>query len=333
MRRLFPFLLLPLLAPPALAQSPASSWRVTNRTGQEATGLIATEAGATHPRGRNRLREPLADGAEKRFRRKTEAPCRLDLRLRLSDGREAVLPGHDVCAQPAVLFEPSSIQASSAQPPSGRSPPAAPRGNTGTGFLVAPERVMTNQHVVDGCARITLRAPSGHRFNAVAPVQANRELDLAVLHVPGLNGPALPFRAEAPRRGEDVITYGHPLAGVLSADPKLTRGEVSGLGGFRGDPTRLQFSAPLQPGNSGGPLLDMRARVVGITTASLGGRRSETLQNVNFAVKSDRAIAFLRAAGVTPALGADSTPERGAVEVGETANRAVYLIHCEKTPG
>ncbi|SHJ00971.1 Trypsin-like peptidase domain-containing protein [Roseomonas rosea] len=327
MRRLLPFLLLPLLAPSALAQSPASSWRVTNRTGQAANGLIATEAGATNPRGRNRLREPLADGAEKRFRRKAEAPCRLDLRLRLADGREAVISGHDVCAQPAVLFEPSSIQAAS-----GRSPAAA-RGNTGTGFLVAPERVMTNQHVVDGCARITLRAPSGYRFNAVAPVQANRELDLAVLHVPGLTGPTLPFRAEAPRRGEDVITYGHPLAGVLSADPKLTRGEVSGLGGFRGDPTRLQFSAPLQPGNSGGPLLDMRARVVGITTASLGGRRSEALQNVNFAVKSDRAIAFLRAAGVTPALGADSTPERGAVEVGETANRAVYLIQCEKTPG
>ena len=127
---------------------------------------------------------------------------------------------------------------------------------------------------------------------------------------------------------------------VLGVQPRQSRGwieqllrhvpdgEVSGLAGFRDNPANLQFSAPLQPGNSGGPLLDMRGRVVGITSASLVGRR-EPMQNVNFAVKADRAIAFLRAAGVTPALAGETLPARGAVEVGEIAERSVFLVRCE----
>lgn len=322
----------PALAPPALAQAPASSWRLLNRTGQEAVGLVSTEAGAA-ARGRNRLRQPLPAGAEKTFRRRAGQPCRLDIRLRLADGREAVATGQDVCANPLVALEPGAVQPTPQQAPPrpGRRGAAAPREgsvSSGTGFLVAADRVMTNQHVVNNCARITLRAPGGHRLAAVAPVQANRDLDLAVLRVPGLTGPVLPFRPDLPRRGEDVITYGHPLSGLLSSDAKLTRGEVSGLAGFRDNPANLQFSAPLQPGNSGGPLLDMRGRVVGITSASLVGRR-EPMQNVNFAVKADRAIAFLRAAGVTPALAGETLPARGAVEVGEIAERSVFLVRCE----
>lgn len=310
-----------LLTTPALAAERGSAWRVVNRTGQEMVALIAAEPGST--RGRNRLREPVANGAEKGFRRRAESPCRLDIRMRLADGREAVMQGHDVCAAPAVIVEASAVGA--AAPGQG----AAPRGSSGTGFLVAPNRVMTNQHVVDGCTRITLRAPSGYRYEAVPPVQTNRDLDLAVLSVPGLSGPALSFREELPRRGEGVVTYGFPLNAVLSSDPKLTRGEVSGLAGIRDDQNQIQISAPLQPGNSGGPLLDMQGRLVGINTAVLRGSGRVPPQNVNFAVRADRAVAFLRAAGVTPRLAGNSA-ELGAVEVGEIAGRSVFLIRCEK---
>ncbi|HEY8612155.1 MAG TPA: trypsin-like peptidase domain-containing protein, partial [Roseomonas sp.] len=312
-----------------LAQAPASAWRVVNRTGQEAVGLVAVEAGALGARGRNRLRQPVADGAEKGFRRKADAPCRLDLRLRLADGREAVARGHDVCAEPAVVFEASAVQAAAR----GRASRAGPEGATassGTGFLVAPDRVMTNRHVVDGCARITLRAPSGYRYSAVPPVQSNRDLDLAVLSVPGLSGPVLSFREEGARRGEEVVAYGFPLSSVLSSDPKLTRGEVNGLAGIRDDPNQIQISAPLQPGNSGGPLLDMRGRLVGINTAVLRPMGRSPVQNVNFAVRGERAVAFLRAAGVAPRLAREAGPELGTVEVGEIAGRSVFLIRCEK---
>ncbi|MBP0493764.1 S1C family serine protease [Pararoseomonas indoligenes] len=339
MRRLL--LLLPLLATPTLAPAQAaergSAWRIVNRTGQQAVALVATEADVTGARGRNRLREPVADGAEKGFRRRADSSCRLDVRLTLADGREAVARGHDVCAQPLVSFEAASVQAAApALPAPGRGRGRAERTGgkeavlTGTGFLVAPERVMTNQHVVDGCARIMLRAPSGFRYEAVPPVQSNRDLDLAVLRVPGIPGPPLGFREELPRRGEGVVAYGFPLNDLLSSDAKLTRGEVNGLAGIRDNPNQIQISAPLQPGNSGGPLLDMRGRLVGVSTAVLRQQGRMPPQNVNFAVRADRALAFLRAAGVAPRLAAEG-PELGAVEVGEIAGRSVFLIRCERS--
>lgn len=114
MRRLPLALLLASLAAPALAQSPASAWRLVNRTGQDAVSLVSTEAGADHPRGRNRLRQPVASGTEKTLRRKAGSPCRLDLRVRLADGREAVASGHDVCANPTVVLEPVAVQPAAA---------------------------------------------------------------------------------------------------------------------------------------------------------------------------------------------------------------------------
>lgn len=117
MRRLALALLISALAAPALAQSPASSWRLVNRTGQDAVSLHSAEAG-TASRGRNRLRQPVASGAEKTLRRKAGSSCRLDLRVRLADGREAVAAGHDVCATPTVVLEPAAVQP--AATPAGR---------------------------------------------------------------------------------------------------------------------------------------------------------------------------------------------------------------------
>ena len=145
MRRLLPILLLPWLIAPAHshARAQGNSWRVLNLTGQEAVRLVVAEAGTLGARGRNRLRQPLENRAEKRFRRKADAPCRMDLRLRLADGREAVLHGQDVCAQPLVVFEAASVRAGAAGPAArrggragaaqGASPVAVDRGAAGGG--------------------------------------------------------------------------------------------------------------------------------------------------------------------------------------------------------
>ena len=334
-------LLLLLLAGPAMAEAPASAWRVVNRTGQEAVGLLAAEAGAGGARARNRLREPVADGAEKGFRRRRDAPCRLDLRLRLADGREAALRDRDVCAEPVVVFEAGMVAAApegrrgrGARRPEGPrsgavAPGTAPRMATGTGFVVAPGRVMTNRHVVEGCGRIVLRAAGGSRYAAVPPLQVSREADLAVVAVPGLPAPALAFREGPARRGDDVIALGYPYSDLLSSDLKLTRGTVSGLAGMRDDRTQIQVSAPLQPGNSGGPLLDLRGRVLGISTAVMRAGAGRPVQNVNFAVRGEVAVAFLRAAGLSPRMAAEAGAEMGAVEVGEAAGRSTVFILCE----
>ena len=214
--------------------------------------------------------------------------------------------------------------------PSARERPAS----SGTGFLVADGRLLTNNHVVDDCARIVARNAAGRRVPArVDATDPGR--DLAVLPVPADLGPPLPFRSAPPiRRGEAVVTYGFPLSGLLSSGPTLTTGDVSALAGLRDNPANLQISAPVQPGNSGGPLLDSQANVVGVVVSKLNAARVAQLaggdipQNVNFAVKGTEALAFLRANGVQPRTAASNGADRRPYEVGEVANASTVFLQC-----
>ena len=206
--------------------------------------------------------------------------------------------------------------------------------SSGTGFLVADGRLLTNNHVVDDCARVVARNAAGRRVPArVDATDAGR--DLAVLTVPADFGPPLPFRsAPAIRRGELVVTYGFPLSGLLSSGPTLTTGDVSALAGLKDNPANLQISAPVQPGNSGGPLLDAQANVVGVVVSKLNAARVAQMaggdipQNVNFAVKGTEALAFLRAHGVQPRTERSDGADRRAFEVGEVANASTVFLQC-----
>jgi S1-C subfamily serine protease len=162
---------------------------------------------------------------------------------------------------------------------------------------------------------------------------SDRERDLALLDVPAEAGPALPFRREGSnvRRGEGVVTYGFPLSGILSSGPTLTTGEVSALAGLSDNAQQFQISAPVQPGNSGGPLLDMGGNVVGVIVSKLNAQRvaqrtGDIPQNVNFAVKGSEALDFLRRNGVTPRFGDGAT--RTAPEVGEIAHPSTLFLRC-----
>ncbi|HEY4252039.1 MAG TPA: serine protease [Roseomonas sp.] len=220
-------------------------------------------------------------------------------------------------------------------------PPPLPPGSSpqrravssGTGFVVAPGRIMTNHHVVDRCQEMRARRQDG--TDIVARVLASdQNRDLALLAVDGDVGPPLSFRSNPPpRRGEGVVTYGFPLAGLLSSGPTLTTGDISALAGLGDDARQIQISAPVQPGNSGGPLLDMSGLVVGIVVSKLNAQRvaqrtGDIPQNVNFAVKGAEAIAFLREqrVNITPSEGRE--PLRSAAEVGEIADRSVLFLRC-----
>ena len=214
-------------------------------------------------------------------------------------------------------------------------PPARERpASSGTGFVVADGRLLTNNHVVDDCARVVARNAAGRRARArVDATDAGR--DLAVLTVPADFGPPLPFRSAPPiRRGELVVTYGFPLSGLLSSGPTLTTGDVSALAGLKDNPANLQISAPVQPGNSGGPLLDAQANVVGVVVSKLNAARVAQMaggdipQNVNFAVKGGEALAFLRAHGVQPRTERSEGADRRAFEVGEVANASTVFLQC-----
>ncbi|MES2710866.1 MAG: serine protease [Pseudomonadota bacterium] len=219
------------------------------------------------------------------------------------------------------------------RPPAVGGTPERRAVSSGTGFVVAPRRLMTNAHVVEGCTEMRARRPDGS--DVVARVDAaDRTRDLALLTVASDLGPPLNFRATpAPRRGETVITYGFPLAGLLSSGPSLTTGSVSALAGLSDDPRQIQISAPVQPGNSGGPLLDMAGLVIGVVVSKLNAQRvaqrtGDIPQNVNFAVKGAEALAFLREQNVTVAPEAGREPLRSPAEVGEIADRSVMFLRC-----
>ncbi len=206
--------------------------------------------------------------------------------------------------------------------------------SSGSGFVVAEGRALTNHHVIDGCRRVAVRTPDGRTLPARVLADDARR-DLALLAVEGEAGPALRFRDGPPvRRGEAVVTYGFPLSGVLSSGPTLTTGDISALAGLRDNPLHFQISAPVQPGNSGGPLLDSQGHVVGVVVSKLNALRIAQMtggdipQNVNFAIKGAEAVAFLRGAGVAPALAASTGAEMRASAVGEVANASTLFIQC-----
>ncbi|WP_421990188.1 trypsin-like peptidase domain-containing protein [Roseococcus sp.] len=346
----------PLALRPAASQTASDQpgFRVVNRAGSDATQFFAVRSprGGQGDWGNNLLRpdRPLSEGGGFRVTPNADAGCRFDLRLVLADTREVVLRDQDICASRNLELAnprsaaPSAARAPTSGPLAGPAPgtaPAPPNAqaravSTGTGFLVADGRVMTNHHVVDNCNRIILRTPTGHWIAAAPPARMDAAIDVAVLNVPGLVGPAVAFRtAPAIRRGEGVVAYGFPLAGLLSSDPKLTRGEVNGLRGLGDNPNQYQISAEVQPGNSGGPLVDMQGNIVGVVVSKLNAqavsrRTGDIAQNVNFAVQGQTALAFLRRAGVTPRTAESTGPERGAADVGEVIHRSTLFIRCER---
>jgi S1-C subfamily serine protease len=203
--------------------------------------------------------------------------------------------------------------------------------STGTGFIVASGRALTNHHVVEGCRAVQVRSARGTQVQGRV-LASDRDRDLALLEVPADVGPPLAFRRDGNiRRGEGVVTYGFPLAGLLSSGPTLTTGEISALAGLADNQRQFQISAPVQPGNSGGPLLDTGGNVVGVIVSKLNAQRiaqrtGDIPQNVNFAVKGSEALDFLRQHRVEPQL-SDGTG-RSAAEIGEHAHPSVLFLRC-----
>jgi serine protease Do len=195
---------------------------------------------------------------------------------------------------------------------------------SGTGFFVAQNRVVTNNHVVSGCTKaIQVLYPERASYTATLSGQDYTN-DLALLHTEMPNLSVASFRFQ-PLLGEAVATYGFPYPGILS--PNFTSGDIAALSGPKGDTRFLQTSTPIQPGNSGGPLLDMSGRVVGVVVAQLNALPN---QNVNFAIQPSIVINFLSAKGVTPNLDNSSAgAQRPPSEVADMAKKFTVQIYCK----
>ena len=124
-------------------------------------------------------------------------------------------------------------------------------------------------------------------------------LDLAVVDSGKPTERALPLRiGQVLTLGEAVTNVGFPLQGLLAASPNLTRGNVSARAGLKGSVGLFQFSAPIQPGSSGGPVVSDGGELLGVTVSSLNAtaliKEGLLPQNVNFALEAKYAAMFLR---------------------------------------
>ncbi|MCD2471149.1 serine protease [Jiella sp. MQZ9-1] len=198
----------------------------------------------------------------------------------------------------------------------------------GSGFVIAKGWLLTNAHVVRGCKKVEV----GNKMMA-SDVTIDEAHDLALIHVAAELGKPLTISVGKPRLGEDVLALGFPLRSILADSLNVTRGNVSSLLGLMNDPRYLQISAPVQPGNSGGPLVDLAGRVVGVVTAKLDAvavadATGDIPQSINFAIRPDTVSTFLRDHHIAfeaadPKAALESVPDATA-----KVKDAVYPVVC-----
>lgn len=144
---------------------------------------------------------------------------------------------------------------------------------TGSGFAYAPDRILTNAHVVAGSEQPSIRIPGDPASYAASVVAIDSRLDLAVLRVDALPAPALAFATRSAQTGDSAVVAGFPGGGDLEAGAARIRARIDARGediyGRSGVVRDVySFRGTVVPGNSGGPLLAPNGRVYGVVFAA-----------------------------------------------------------------
>ncbi len=159
---------------------------------------------------------------------------------------------------------------------------------SGTGFALNGGYVVTNYHVIDGAKKILLQGVTNNfaeQYTAEI-VAVDKHNDLAVLRVTDSRFKGfsqIPYKVSTSTSdvGENIFVLGYPLISTMGDEIKLTTGVISSKTGYQGDVSQYQISAPIQPGNSGGPLFDRKGNIIGVVSA-----KHIEAENVGYAVKA-----------------------------------------------
>ncbi len=207
-------------------------------------------------------------------------------------------------------------------------PPKMEITATGTGWYVAPGGyLVTNAHVVEDCKMVTLKSGAELQILNMQPDE-----DLALLKGVTEVAPLVLRDGRSARLAEDVLIAGYPLGGILSSGINVTVGTVSALAGMGDDERRFQFTAPVQPGNSGGPVLDTSGHVIGVVVSKLNAMSiqdeiGDIPQNVNFGIALPSLIKFLKGNDV-PYAPQESSTHIDKVDLAELARESTVLLQC-----
>ena len=200
---------------------------------------------------------------------------------------------------------PASFDAAITAPPPAHGAEAGgtEAGGTGTGFYLAPRLILTAEHLVTGC-----RQPALADGTPLERLAGDARLDVAVLRAPRPARRWLALAEPGPRLGQRVHAVGFPYYSIAGTSLTLTSGNVSALAGIDDDRRFFSFTAPVQPGSSGGPLLDARGRVLGLVVARLSEdyiveATGSLPQNVNYALRDTEVAGFLADHGLAGEAG------------------------------
>lgn len=204
---------------------------------------------------------------------------------------------------------------------------------SGTGFAIGHNFIVTNHHVIDGAKTIKIKGVKGNfdvQYQAEV-IASDRNNDLALMKITDsqFTGFAnIPYATKTTLSdvGENIFVLGYPLTSTMGEEIKLTTGVISSRSGFQGDIASYQISAPVQPGNSGGPLFDSKGNLIGVVSA-----KHTQAENAGYAVK----VSYLKIL-IENAVGHITLPSNNQIsnlpltEKIKKVDDYIFLIECSK---
>lgn len=205
---------------------------------------------------------------------------------------------------------------------------------SGTGFALNSGYVVTNYHVIDNAKFIYIQGIKGDfakKYKATV-ISVDKYNDLALLQIKdgSFNGfGSIPYNVKTSVSdvGEEVFVLGYPLTSTMGDEIKLTTGVISSRTGFQGDVSLYQISAPIQPGNSGGPLFDNKGNLIGVVNAKHKGA-----ENVGYAIKTSY-LKNLIESSISTSILPSNNKIAGLPLTGKVKNlkNYVFMITCSNT--
>jgi len=151
----------------------------------------------------------------------------------------------------------------------------------GSGFFIGSDRVVTNRHVIDNAYRAEVHSSTGSIYPVKGVVAVDAEGDIAILRVEAPPNQIRPLSLDrtSPQEGESIVVIGNPFG----LEGSVTNGIVSAVRDIPTFGRIIQITAPISPGSSGSPVVNMQGQVIGVATLQITGG-----QSINFAIPSER---------------------------------------------
>ena len=240
-------------------------------------------------------------------------------------------PTRDAVGRIVSVFLASAIQFPGAATPAPQTEESSV--SAGSGFAISTNgTIVTNAHVIDGCGSIEVTG-----LGVASAIAVDKDRDLAVIRLSsGHTASAATIQPDAPRLGQAIVILGYPLSYYMGNALTVSTGVVSSLSGLGGDPRAFTVSANIQPGNSGGPVLNMHGEVIGVAQlmfneAELLKEEGTTGGNVGFAINAATLVDFLRPFKSNPAKASAGT-ELTVEDIANLAKQFTVQVVCNTVP-